>query len=100
MLLVADDDLRDRDAAGLLERLDEQPVGLLGALLRQQVVGLAEVERVDLVDRDEVADVDRVRQLDVEAVDVLVLELDEAALLELEAPDDVVGIDVLAGRPC
>ncbi len=50
-----------------------------------EVVGLAEVDRVDLVDRDEVADVDRVGELDVEAVDVLVGQLDEAALVDLEA---------------
>ena len=88
MLLVADDDLRDPDLPGLLERAREQPVGLLGAVVRQQVVRLAEVDRVDLVEVDEVADVDRVRQLDVEPVEVLVLERDVAALLDLEAPDD------------
>ena len=91
MLLVPDHDLRDRDLAGLLERPNEQQVRLLGALLREQVVGLAEVDRVDLVEVDEVADVDRLRQLDVEPVEVLVLERDVLALLDLEAADDVVG---------
>src|SRR5256714_872264 len=96
MLLVADDDLGDGDLPRLLERPDEQPVRLLGALLRLEVVGLAEVDRVDLVQVDEVADVDRPRQLDVEPVEVLVLERDEAALIDLEAADDVVAVDVLA----
>ena len=95
MLLVADHDLGDRDLAGFLERPDEQPVGLLGAVLRLEVVGLAEVDRVDLVQVDEVADVDRLRQLDVEPIEVLVVERDIAALLDLEAADDVVVVDVL-----
>ena len=71
VLLVADHELRDRDAARLLERLQQQAVGLLGAVLREQVVALTERERVDLVDRDELANVDRVGQLDVEPVDVV-----------------------------
>ena len=96
MLLVADDDLRDPDLAGLGERADEQPVRLLRALRGQEVVRLAVVDRVDLLERDEVADVDRVRQLDVEPVEVLVAELDVAALVDLEAADDVVARDRLA----
>src|SRR5919197_2988498 len=96
VLLVADDDLRDPDLAGLGERANEQAVRLLRALRRQEVVGLAVVDRVDLVERDEVADVDRVRELDVEPVEILVADLDVAALLDLEAADDVVGVDRLA----
>ncbi len=91
VLLVPDHDLGDRDLVRLLERAPEQPVRLLGAVLRREVVGLAEVDRVDLVQVDEVADVDRLRQLDVEAVEVLVLERVVAALLHLEAADHVVG---------
>jgi len=89
--------LRDRDLFRLLECAHEQPVGLLGAVLRQQVVALAEVDRVDLVQVDEVQDVDRLGQLDVEAVEVLLLERHEAALLDLEAAHDVVVVHVLAG---
>ncbi len=96
MLLLPDDDLGNADLAALLERPEQETVGLLSAVLRQQVVRLAEVDRVDLLDIDEVADVDRVRQLDVEAVEILVGELDEPSFLDLEAADDVVGIDVLA----
>jgi hypothetical protein len=40
-----------------------------------------------------------VRQLDVEPVEILVLERDEASLLDLEAPDDLVGIDRLSVVP-
>ena len=94
MLLVAHDDLRDRDATRLLEGFEQEAVGLLRAALGQQVVALAEEQRVDLVDRDELADVDRVRQLDIEPVDVFITDLDKAALLELEAANDLVGIDV------
>ena len=96
MLLVADHDLGDPDLGGLVERAREQAVRLLAALLRQQVVGLAVVDRVDLLEVDEVADVDRLRQLDVEPVEVLVLERHELALLDLETADDVLVIDVLA----
>ena len=99
MLLVADDDLRDPDLPCFLEGARQQPVGLLGALGRQEVVRLPEIDRVDLVQVDEVADVDRVGELDVEPVEVLVLQGDIAALLDLEAPDDLVGVDPLTVVP-
>src|SRR5207302_7355491 len=70
--------------------------GLLSALVRLEVVGLAKVDWIDLVHVDEVADVDRMRQLDVETIDVLVRQLDVAALLDFEAAHDLVRIDVLA----
>ena len=96
MLLVADHDLCDRNLAGLPEHGEKQPVGLLSALVRLEVVGLAKVDWIDLVHVDEVADVDRMRQLDVETIDVLVRQLDVAALLDFEAAHDLVRIDVLA----
>ena len=97
VLLLADHDLRDRHLPRLVERFREQPVRLLGAVLGHEVVRFPEVDRVDLVEIDEVADVDRLRQLDVEPVDVLVLERDVAVLLDLEAADHVLVVDVLAG---
>ena len=97
MLLVPDHDPGDSHTSGLLERAHEQPVRLLAALLRHEIVRLAEVDRVDLVEGDEVADLDRVGELDVEPVEILRLERNELPLLELEGAHDVVGVDVLAG---
>ena len=96
VLLVADDHLRDAHLPGLVERLDQKAIGLLCPLLRNEVVRLAEIDRVDLFERDEIADVDRVRELDVEPIEVLVLEWNEPALLDLEPADDLVGVDMLA----
>src|SRR5207248_11629185 len=78
-------------------RAREQAEGLLGALLRREIVGLAEIDRVDLLERDEVADVDRVGELDVQPVEVVRLDRHVAALLDLERADDVLRVDVLAG---
>ena len=36
------------------------------------------------------------RELDVEPIEVLILEGDEPALLDLEPADDLVGVDMLA----
>src|SRR6266550_5439880 len=96
MLLVADHHLGDPDLAGLLERLDEQAIGLLGPLRRQEVVRLAEVDGVDLVEVYEIHDVDGMRELDVETVEVLVIKRHVTPLLDLEAADDVVGVYPLA----
>ena len=96
MLLVANHDLRDPDLLGLLECAHEQPVRLLAAVLGEQVVGLAEVDGVDLVQADEVTDLDRPRELDVEPVEIFVLKGNVASLLNLEAADDILVVDVLA----
>src|SRR5215211_7654502 len=74
VLLVPDHDLGDADLPCLFERLHEQPVRLLGALLRCEVIGLAKVDRVEIV----------------------VLERDVAALVDLEAAHDLVGGNGLA----
>src|SRR5258705_150057 len=95
MFLVADHHLGDPDLAGLLEGYNEQAIGLLGALRRQQVVRLPEVDRVDLVEIGEVADVDGAGELDVEPVEVLVFERHVAALLDLEPANDLVSVDPL-----
>src|SRR6266516_759941 len=96
MLLVADHRLGDPDLAGLVECTDEQAIRLLRPLRRQEVVRLAEVDRVDLVEIHEIHDVDGMRELDGEAVEVLVLERHLTPLLDLEAADDLVGVDALA----
>src|SRR5258705_4245050 len=95
MFLVADHHLGDPDLAGLLEGYNEQAIGLLGALRRQQVVRLPEVDRVDLVEIGEVADVDGAGELDGEPVEVLVFERHVAALLDLEPANDLVRVDPL-----
>ena len=37
-------------------------------------------------------------QLEIDPVEVVLVELDEAALLELEAANDLMSVDVLSGR--
>ena len=71
VLLAAQHEARDRDLAGVLHRLDEQRVGLLGALVGAEVVGVIEVDRVDLVQVDEVLDLDRPRLLRVELLELV-----------------------------
>src|SRR6185437_5923264 len=80
-------------------RAREQAEGLPGPFLRREVVRLAEVDRVDLLERDEIADVDGVGELDVQPVEVVRLDRHVAALLDLERADDVLRVDVLAGVP-
>ena len=50
-------------AAGLPHGLGEQPVGSVAPLVGPQVVGLLEIDRVDLLARHELGDLDGVRGL-------------------------------------
>ncbi len=59
ILLRTHDEARDRDALAALHRGPQERVRLLGPLLRNDVVRLLEVDRVDLGQLDEVLDVDR-----------------------------------------
>ena len=96
VLLVAKDEAGDRDLAGVAHRLDEQGVGLLGALVGAEVVGLLEVDGVDLVEVDEVLDLDRAGLLRVEVRELLARQGHVLVGGELVALDDVVVGDLLA----
>ena len=77
-------------------RLAEQRVGLGAGLLGDEVVGLLEHHRVDLVEVDELLDVDRARGLHGHGVEVLVREHHVAVLLDLVALHDVLEGDLFA----
>ena len=89
------------------ERLAQQPVGALAALVGAEVVDLLEVDPVDLGERDELDDVDGVGGLLVERLDLLGREDDVLALGELVALGHLVplhdlvvlGADVLLLQP-
>src|SRR6185437_6575926 len=63
--------------------------------LRNEVVGALDVALVDLGFRHEAVDVDRMAALDRDRVELLVLDLQVDALVDLVAPPLVVGIDRL-----
>src|SRR4051812_35777032 len=99
LLLGADDDRRDRHAAGLAHRVEQQLVGLRAAGPRGEVVRVVVVDRVDLVQRDEVLDLDRLGLLRVQRLELARLDDDIAVGRQLEALDDVlVGHLVAGGR--
>ena len=62
-----------------------------------QPVGALVVDRVDVVEGDEVGDLDGPRGLRPQLVELVLVERDVAALADLEAHLDVVGVDLLAG---
>ena len=95
MLLLAHDVLADRRQLRALHRLAQQQVDLLAAVLRPEVVGALEVDRVDLLVQDEVGDVDRLDALGLDGGEVLVREDDELVLLHLVCLHDLVVRDGL-----
>ena len=94
-LAVVEHPAADRDLAGLLQRLAQQPVRVLAVVARAEVVRLVVEGRVDLLAGDEVLDVDQLRVLARGGRDLLLGQLDEAAVGELVALDDLVVGDLL-----
>jgi hypothetical protein len=88
LLLGADDHLGDADPAGLAHGVDQEPVGLGAARARHEVVGVVEVDRVDLRELDEALDVDRLGLARVQALELARLEDDVAVRRDLEALHD------------
>jgi len=58
VLLAAGGVARQRGLAAAPHRLRQQPVGAIGAFLRSEVVGLVEVDRIDLLAGNEFGDFD------------------------------------------
>ena len=96
-LLAAHHDAPDRDLVERLHRVDEQRVRLLAALVGHEVVGLLEVERVDVVEVDELLDLDLVAPLRAQRLDLARLDDHVLALRDLEAVHDLVGGHLVAG---
>src|SRR5438067_958180 len=81
----------DEDHAAVLAHgFAKERVGLDAGLLGHQVVGLLEVDRVDVLQLDELDDVDGPGRLHGHGVEVLVLHDDVLALLVLVALHDVL----------
>ena len=99
VLLAVTRPLRDRDLAGVVHRLHQQAVGLVGALLGTEVVGVLEVDRIDLGEGDELLDVDRAVRGGLERLQLLVGEEHVLFFRELVALHDLAALDdALAGR--
>ena len=90
VLRLADDDLGDAHPAGLLQRLAQQRVRVLRALLRRQVVGRLEVPIVDVVAFHEIHDRDRLVLVHRGGLQIFLRQDDVAALFVLEAFDEVL----------
>ena len=96
VLAVSEHEPRHRHLLRVGHRLDQQGVGLLGPLVGPQVVGVVEVDRVDLVEIDEVLDLDRPRLLGVELLELLPGQNDVLLGRDLIALDDLLVGDLLA----
>jgi hypothetical protein len=83
----------DRSQLSFLHRFDQQPVRLVGALVRRQVVRLVEVHRIDRLDRHELRDLHRMGAGLFERLDLLRRELHVLVLGELVALDHLVALD-------
>src|SRR5690242_7397831 len=96
MRVRAHGDLADADGSGVANRLAQERVRLLAALLRQQIVWCLEVPRIDLVGGDEIEDLEHLRRVERGRFEVLVGHLDEASFSIFITLDDVVPGDGLA----
>jgi len=75
---------------------DQQGIGLDGPVLGHQVVGVLEVDGVDVDQVDELLDVDGPAGLGVDGVELLGVDDDIATPAQVVALDDVVVVDFLA----
>ena len=93
VLLAARGVLRQRPAPRLLQRLRQQRVGAVAAFVGAEVVGLREIDRIDLRLREELGDVDALRRPLLERLQLLLGEEDVLAARELVALHDLVAGD-------
>ena len=89
MLRLADDDLRDTHSSGCLQRVPEQRVRVLSALLRRQVIRGFEVAIVDLVGVDKIHDADRLVLVEGRRFQILLGQDDKLPSLVFEALDEI-----------
>src|SRR5690606_24906963 len=89
----------DGDALGPLERLGEEAVGALAALVGAEEVGLLDVEEVDGLGGDDLLELERARPRRLHRLELLVGELDVLIASVLVAADRVGALhdDVLDG---
>ena len=94
IFLAAHGELADADLLRPPQRLAQDDEGLLGKVVgRHDIIGLVEIDRVDVAQVDELAEVERLAALQLDALDLLVLEQDIFALRHLIALDDLVAVD-------
>ena len=82
------------DLLGLAQRLAQHDERLLGEVVGgHDIIGLLEIERVDLVGVDELDELERLLALELDRLDLLVVEQDVVALRHSIALDDLVAVD-------
>ena len=79
-----------------MQRLADDGEAFVGDLIvgGDDVIGLLEEARVDLVAADELDEVDRALALELDGVELVIVERDVFVLVDLEALDDVGGVDL------
>ena len=98
VLLVSHDHRPDGHLVCGVHDLSQKLVGLGGRLtLRRQVVGRPEVDGVDLMEIDEIGDLDEPRLLRLSRLQLFVAQDHVLPAAQVEAPDDVAVVDLLAG---
>ena len=98
MLARGEHHLADRDHSLLADRFADHRERLLPDLaIRHDVIGIVEIELVDLLARHELVDLDRALALDRDRFQLFRLELEVLALADLVALDDVGRLDLVAG---
>src|ERR1700730_10537510 len=90
-------DLSNRHHALLADGFPDDSECLLTDLsVRGNVIGIVQVQFVDLLPRHELVDVDRALALDLDSFELLGIKLDILALADFVALDDICGIDLVA----
>jgi hypothetical protein len=98
MLAAREHDTAEPDLALLLQGAGDDLIGLRRDLaVGRHVIGLLEIDAVDLLGIDEGLEIDGLRRFNLDRIEVLVIEQDILALVDLIALDDVGAIDLLAG---
>ena len=93
MLPVVHGDLRDAHPARILERLEQQGLGLLASLVGSHVVGSLQVDRVNLVGFHELQDLHHLRRRRSHLLDLFVFDDDVAVLFVFETLYDFTARD-------
>src|SRR6185369_16799034 len=94
-LLAAHDVLREGDLPGLVHRVGQQAVRFLAALVGAAIVGLLEIDRIDLLERHDLGSVDDLGGLTLQRLQLLVAHAHVLLLGELVPARQLGALDRL-----